>query len=193
MKTFLLSAFCFLLLPALASPPGWSPGELARAQPAEAAAGGGTTPAWQDIATEAEADTTGTVGYNDAEWSSLVASQSGSSTKARIYVHFRYGACDVKMALYDSAGTTLLASGTASSVGNAQYLEVTWGTPYAVTASTTYKLAWQAQNANLENRYLAGSGSMSYGANTYASFPPSALPTDVGPATRKLVVSLWIE
>lgn len=187
MKKLFALLICLAALPVLAQ----DEDELILLQ--AAVAGGGSSPIWQDVATVAEADTTGTIGFNAMEWTPLVASQSGSATKARVYVHFRFGAADVKMALYDNSGNLITgASGTASSVGSAQYLEVTFGTPASVTSGTTYKLAWEADSGNLQNRYLNGSGTMTYDTFTYASFPPATLGTG-SDVTRKYVVSLRIE
>jgi len=185
-EVVLLSAAPLLWLPRKAS--GQSLLILAGSPPA------GTTPGWQDVATTAEADTTSGISSTDISWTPLVAAQSGSATKARTYIQTRYGAADLKMGLYDNSGNLISgADGTASSVGGAQYLEVTFGTPAAVTASTTYKLAWQSENINLEGRYLAGSGTYSFNASAYGSFPVASLPTDLGPLSRKWVASLWIE
>lgn len=154
----------------------------------------GGSPAWFDIATVAEADTTSGISTAAPNWSSVTPSLTGSATKSRVYIQNRFGAANVKMALYDNGGAIITgASGVSASVAGGQYLEITFGTPASVTASTAYKLAWQAENINVDGRYLAGAGALSTGTGLYSDFPTANLPTDIGPFAQKWVVSLWVQ
>ena len=129
---------------------------------------------------------------NEPNWVVISAPVSGSATKARVYISTFYGACDVKFALYDNAGTSLLANGVATASGGNAYLEITFGTPVSVTSGTSYRLAYMA-STDIDGRYLSGEGELHVASSgTYAGFPPASLPSDIGPFTRRWVVGFYI-
>jgi len=156
---------------------------------------GGASPAWFDYIDQASTDTSAAIGSTEVLWCSITPTQSGSATKARIYISNYYGGgCTAGMALYTTGGSLISgANGTVAITAGSQYWEVTFGTPASVTASTTYYLAFEADNANADTRYLASAGSTSFGTSAWASFPPSSLPSDLGPLSRSYAVGLYVE
>ena len=181
---------CLILFLSLAS--GQVPIPVGQFAKKPSAAGGPM--AWYDIETSANADTDDSGPWSRLNWSAVTVGQGGSATKIRVYIHDRTGACDVKAALYDNSGNLISgASGTASTVGAAQYLEITLGTPATVTA-TTYKIAWMYSTALATAWYKAGSGSFDFNSSElYANQPVATLPSSSGPLTRGYAVSLYVE
>lgn len=148
---------------------------------------------WYDVETVANADTSDFSTSAAQLWTPITPGQAGSATKARIYVDTWFGSCIIKMALYDAAGTSLLASGQVTATAGTQYWEVTFSVPVAVTA-TNYLLAWAEENGNLEFRYKAGAGNVKINVSGtgYAGFPPATLPAPDFDLARNYVVSLFV-
>jgi hypothetical protein len=142
----------------------------------KAASGGGNVTAWYDVETFENTDSDAFASDSSIEWSDVTIAAGGISDKARIYIAARFGPGDIKMGLYNSAGTTLLAEGTGSHTAGNQYLEINWNTPVALSSSTTYKLARIFSNGNIAMRFKSSSGAMTFGSNTYASGLPASLP-----------------
>lgn len=163
-----------------------------------ATAGGGGPNTYYDATTAH----TSQHGINTASWQVLtVVAASGTATKCRVFpIQYFGGACNVKAALYDSAGTTLLAQANAQSVTTSgAYVEFTFTASTAVTGGQNYILAFMADTGNTEFGFGA-SGSGQSDANyhfdssgmVYASFPPASLPSS-GTSAGNITCGLFVQ
>ncbi len=140
-------------------------------------AGGGGPNVWYDVESSGTTDTDNFSASGFYFWSSIVPAASGTATKIRIFSSVNMvSAANLKAALYNSGATSLLASApsTAATFPNA-YTELTFTSSVAVTASTTYKIAWTTDSDNMAFRYLLGAGTVNYAGGAYADFPVADL------------------
>lgn len=125
-------------------------------------------------------------------WENVTVSQSGTATQLRVYIHQPVNGAGVKLAIYNSAGTTLLGSGTGASTGSAGYVTITM-TSFSI-ASGTYIIACVSNNSSIGFYYNSGgAGSIFNGVGTYAAFPPASLPTGVGPFSRNMIAGVFVQ
>ncbi len=161
-------------------------------QGAPAGGGGGGGPnTWYDISATSDNTETGDATFFDSE--DVVFAQAGTATKARIYIGAYSSDTDVKMALYNNSNTKI-AQGTATATvaNNLAYLEITFASSVAVTA-TTYKLAVQANGGGVAYGFLATTGSTyHYHALAYASFPEDPLTAGTLFGTRTLRMGVFV-
>lgn len=193
-KRGLLALLMFLPLVAGAPPPFALTGPKFLAVPVAASGPN----AWYDVETQANTDTDASGTVDALEWAVVTVAQGGSATKARIYLRDNSGGSTIKMGIYAAGGGSVLASGTATIADGTccdnAYLEVTFGTPVTVTA-TTYLIAWIGTTGvdQLNFRYKASSGNwkskLSYG---YSSFP-GTLPSPDFNLSRGYAVSLFVQ
>jgi hypothetical protein len=126
---------------------------------------------WYDVDSTGTNEKYGSASY--ADFDIVTVAQAGTATKARVYISSHNAPTIVKMALYSSDGSTLLASGS-NTTASTGYLEITFGTPCAVTA-TTYRLAVQFPDG-VEGYYATNSAGAGYQAIVaYASFPAATI------------------
>jgi len=157
----------------------------------QAVAGGGPD-VWYDTETAANGDSEDFGTSTRLNWTPVTVAQAGTATKIRVYVKTFFSADNIKAALYSNAGA-LLASGTGVSAASDAYVEITLGSPTAVTA-TTYKIAWMNESGTSTAYYKAGVGSFSFNAgSTYAGQPEATLPADSGPIARAYVVGVYVD
>ena len=163
MKSFLLILSLGVCLAAwAANVPYVSPAFKAKA------AGGGPN-SWYDISTTA--NTSGgfqtVVGYE-----TVTVAQGGTATKIRCKMTQVSGTWSVTAALYNSAGNSLLASGTNGPTSGSGYVEITFAAPVSVSA-TTYIIAFQCDNGGATFDYDNSTGTTSYGGQTYGVWAAS--------------------
>jgi len=162
-------------------------------QPAAAPAGGPAV--WYDVETVANTHTDGGSAVDATEWSAVTVGVAGTATKARMYFVNSLGSGNFKMALYNASGTTVLASGsgTHTAADDSVYVEITFTTPVAVTA-TSYLIAWSFDNGNVFPRYKASSGSWNAKlSQSYASFPFTPIGTPDFTFSRGYAVSVYVD
>lgn len=137
----------------------------------------------------------GSVTMSTALWGTVTVAQAGTATKIRLFINVFGGPCNVKVALYNAAGTSLLASAPAQSTTANGYNEYTFTSPVAVTA-TTYFIAIMADTGNSECDRLSGQASgTTKKDNTsllYALFPPAILPSSDA-QTIALTAGLFVQ
>jgi len=158
---------------------------------------GGGPDAWYDVETSANGDTLPV--FSASEYSSAVVTvgQAGSATKVRLFVR-NAGAVtrNLKCALYAAGGGAPLASGTAAvlSTDDDVYIEVTFGSPVAVTA-TTYVIAFAGDSGDMGYWYKAGVGALDiYNSVGYSGFPENPLGTPAfDNLARNACVSLYVD
>lgn len=147
--------------------------------------------AWSDITTSHD----GSVTMSSALWGAVTVAQAGTATKIRLFINVFGGACNVKVALYNSAGTSLLASAPSQSTTVAGYNEYIFSSSVAVTA-TTYNIACMADSGNSECDRLSGQASgttkKDNTAVVYALFPPAILPASDA-QTIALTAGLFVQ
>lgn len=159
-----------------------------------AASGGPNT--WYDVETFANTDQFFGSTIDALEWATVTVAQGGSATKARIYFADNGGGGNIKIGIYAAGGGSVLAYGTGNIADGTccdnAYLEVTFGTPVTVTA-TSYLIAWISDSGSLSYRYKGSSGNwkakLSYG---YSSFP-GTLPSPDFSLSRGYAVSLFVQ
>jgi hypothetical protein len=153
------------------------------------------TPAWFDAIAPGSTDSGNTLLAN-SQAQPVVAGQSGSCTKLRLWVEFsNISTTDLKMALYDSS-FNLLSSGSVTDVGSGdnRWIETTI-TPQAVSNGATYWIGMMINvSSGIIGRLLAsqpsGSSRIEFGT-TYAGFPPDPFPT--GDWDKTICVGMYIE
>ena len=156
------------------------------------------SPAWSYSVAPGSTDGANTTpldnSYNSG--AKVTAGQSGNVTKVGFKGEWGFGAT-IKMAVYNLAGDTLLGSGSrtiSADPGGAAFNEITIDTPFAVTASTVYRVSITLNNNGAMNIHrLSGqaSGSGYVAAPAYASFPGSAL-SSISDTTDQNCVGLYI-
>lgn len=135
-----------------------------------------TPPTFTDAIPSSSVDTEDS---NAALWrQDIVAGNSGTCTKLRVWIQNPAAPAPLKMAIYDNAGN-LLGSGTraAHALGAPAWDEVTLDTPVSgITMGNTYKLAVISSSSGWRIGFQNGVGSayIDFGIS-YASFPPSTL------------------
>lgn len=125
--------------------------------------------------------TTGTAtSMTQMRWCTVTVAQAGTATKIRLYINVFGGPCNMKVALYDSTGTTLLAQANGQSTTVAGYNEYAFVTPVSVSAAN-YLIAAMADTSNSGiNRIGTGTRQDDTSALVYASFPPASVPSSTG-------------
>ena len=159
-----------------------------------AAGGGGGPDVYYDIETSANANANRSSNSSLAFWQTVTVTTGGSATKVRWYCRAYYGGTEtVEVALYDSAGTSLLASGSGSVTGTG-YKDIIFDTPATVASATDYIIAtaFNGGSAELGFNSAAGTYSLDTNAGGSASFPFATLAADSTPA-GKLVMGVYID
>jgi hypothetical protein len=121
---------------------------------------------------------TDTQDSNAAVWrQDVVAGNSGTCTKLRVWIKNPASGAPLKMALFDNSHN-LLGQGTrgAFSMGAPGWEEVTLDTPVAgITMGTTYEIGVASSSTGWMIGYLNGVGSGYIEFTSYAAFPPNPM------------------
>ena len=107
----------------------------------------------------------------------ITVGATGSLTKVSVYIVDK-GSADIKIALYNSDGTSLLSSGGSipnASISNGAYNEITLGTPVAVTASDIVMVCFRMSATVTYKKCDAATDAGRYASVTYALFPQSTI------------------
>jgi hypothetical protein len=181
-----------LLVPLIASGAAFMPWVKHGKGPA--GAGGGGSPVWIDsVASGSLTNGYAAAGNETLGSKNLVATINGNVTKVRCY-NYTGTSTLLKIGLYDTSWNKL-TEGATSGPSAAGWVEVTV-TPYAVTASTSYRVVAIAGFGDLAFGYQAsqGAGSAYYDFGTYSyagGLPASA--SALGSATDLYAFGMYIE
>lgn len=145
-----------------------------------APSGGGSTPQWFNSLDPATTDASQSQSDSSFVFSTQITlSNGGSATKFRIkFGTIDFDATPIKIALYDSAGSTLFGSVTSAiNIADSNTLKEFSVTSISVTA-TTYMLAADVSSSSSNYATKSGTtGTAVYDHPGYASFPQSTLVT----------------
>lgn len=124
--------------------------------------------------------------------SDILIAATGSLTKLS-YKNYGGTVGESKLAIYTTSGTLLSSGCTASGSGYNAWVDCTLGTPYAVTAGSTIRVAWQSADSNTTIQYISGaSGDGFYSsAGAYGSFPAGSL--TYNSTTQKYAVRAYVD
>lgn len=151
---------------------------------------------WYDVEVVANGDSEDGTPASWLAWSDVTVAQAGTATKIRVYVKTYFGGgSNIKAALYTSGGSLIAgANGVGAVSASDSYVEITLGTPAAVTAATTYKIAWMpdTSNATIYRKASTGTVNLNFSA-TYGAQPVGTLPTADASPSFAYVVGVYVD